>query len=83
LEPDKPIDFGLADTCRDCRRCADACEAAAISDAREPSFEIACPSNNTGILRWAVNADRCYDFWVRNTAACSNCISACPFSAGI
>ncbi len=82
LEPDVPIDFGLMDTCLACSRCADACEGEAISTAREPSFEVACPSNNTGILRWAVNADRCYDFWVRNTAACSNCISACPFTSG-
>jgi epoxyqueuosine reductase len=82
LEPDAPIDFGLTETCRDCSRCADACEGEAISAAREPSFAVACPSNNAGILRWAVNADRCYDFWVRNTAACSNCIAACPFTSG-
>jgi len=82
LEPDTPVDFGLVDFCRSCRRCADACEADAISTTRDPSFEIACPSNNKGILRWAVNADRCYDFWATNTAACSNCISACPFTSG-
>ncbi len=82
LEPDGPIDFGLTDTCSDCRRCADACEEEAISRARDPSFDVACPSNNPGVLRWAVNADRCYGFWVRNTAACSNCIAACPFTAG-
>ncbi len=82
LEPDQPVDFGLVETCRDCRRCADACEADAISTVRDPSFDVACPSNNTGILRWAVNADRCYDFWAKNTAACSNCIAACPFTFG-
>ena len=82
LEPDAPIDFGLTETCIGCRRCADACEGEAISGAREPSFEVACPSNSPGVLRWAVNADRCYDFWTRNTAACSNCIAACPFTAG-
>jgi len=82
LEPDRPIDFGLTDTCRTCRKCADACEGKAISDARDPSYDIACPSNNDGILRWAVHADRCYDFWTKNTAACSNCIAACPFTSG-
>ncbi len=82
LAPDGPIDFGLTEICVDCRRCADACEGGAISTAREPSFEVACPSNNPGILRWAVDADRCYDFWIRNTAACSNCIAACPFTSG-
>jgi len=81
LAPDAPIDFGLTETCRACSKCADACEGEAISGAREPSFEVACPSNNSGILRWAVDADRCYDFWTRNTAACSNCIAACPFTS--
>jgi len=80
LATDRPADFGLTETCRNCTRCADACEADAISRDREPSFEIACPSNNPGILRWAVNADKCYEFWAENTAACSNCIVACPFS---
>jgi epoxyqueuosine reductase len=80
LVPDRPVDFGLADVCANCTRCAEACEGEAISAAREPSYEVACPSNNPGVLRWAVNVDRCYDFWVRNTAACSNCISACPFT---
>ena len=82
LEPDRPIDFGVTDACRDCHQCADACEAGAISDAREPSYDIACPSNSPGVLRWAVDADRCYNFWVGNTAACSNCIAACPFTSG-
>ena len=82
LEPDGPVDFGLSDFCRTCTRCSDACEGEAISSSREPSFETACPSNRPGIERWAVNADRCYDFWIRNTAACSNCIAACPFTRG-
>jgi len=82
LEADRPSDFGLTDFCRTCTRCADACEGEAISTSREPSFETACPSNNAGIERWAVNADKCFDFWIRNTAACSNCIAACPFTHG-
>ena len=82
LEPDAPIDFGLTEACRGCSKCADACEGGAISAAREPSFEVACPSNSPGILRWAVDVDRCYDYWIRNTAACSNCIAACPFTSG-
>lgn len=82
LEADRAIDFGLAEVCRTCTRCADACEAEAISALRDPTYEVACSSNRTGVLRWAVHADRCFDFWIRNTAACSNCISACPFAQG-
>ncbi len=80
LVPDRPLDFGLTEFCRTCDKCSQACEAGAISTDPEPSFDVACPSNNSGIKRWAVNADRCYEFWAENTAACSNCIAACPFS---
>jgi len=79
LQADRPIEFGVTDYCKNCNKCVDACEANAINPEREPSLTVACPSNNQGILRWAVNADRCYEFWIENGAACSNCISACPF----
>ena len=80
LQPDSPRDFGVTERCMDCAKCVEACEAGAISAEREPSYRIACPSNNEGIMRWAVNADRCYGFWIENGAACSNCIAACPYT---
>jgi hypothetical protein len=79
LETDKPINFGVAEFCKNCSKCADACEADAIQTAVEPSFNIACTSNNRGILRWAVNQEKCYKFWIENGGECSNCISACPY----
>ncbi|MBN1137806.1 MAG: 4Fe-4S dicluster domain-containing protein [Anaerolineae bacterium] len=80
LEVDRAAPFGLAEACRSCWRCAEACEVGAIEIAREPSYETVCRSNNEGILRWAVNHDRCYGFWVENGESCSTCIAACPFS---
>jgi hypothetical protein len=79
LETDKPIKFGVTEFCKNCSKCAEACEADAIQTAVEPSFEIACSSNNKGILRWAVNQEKCYRFWIENGGECSNCVSACPF----
>ncbi|MGB3340939.1 MAG: reductive dehalogenase [bacterium] len=79
LIPDKPICFGVTEFCKQCNKCADACEAGAIQTEKEPSFDMICPSNNKGILRWSVNHDKCYQFWVDNGGDCSNCISACPF----
>ena len=79
LKPDKPKKFGIAEYCTKCRKCADACEAGAIRGDNKPSFEISCPSNNPGILRWAVDQDKCYKFWIKNGGECSNCIAACPF----
>jgi len=79
LKPDKPIEFGVTDFCKNCNKCAEACDADAIQTVDEPSFKILCPSNNKGILRWAVDHDKCYKFWIENGAECSNCIAACPF----
>jgi epoxyqueuosine reductase len=81
LEAGKPIEFGVTDFCRRCGKCAEACEAGAISSDPEPSFATTCPSNNPGILRWAVNKDKCYSFWVDNGGDCSTCIAVCPFTS--
>lgn len=80
LVPDKPISFGVADFCRKCTRCAEACEVDAIQPDAEPSYRCLCPSNNNGILRWAVDHDKCYRFWLENGGDCSRCIAACPYT---
>jgi ferredoxin len=79
LKIDKPITFGVTDFCKSCRKCVEACEAEAIQTEEEPSYNIACSSNNRGIFRWAVNHDKCYNFWIENGGDCSNCIAVCPF----
>jgi ferredoxin len=80
LQPDAPRAFGVRETCRQCRRCAEACEVGAIQFDAAPSYRLASRSNNPGIERWAVDHDRCYAFWVENGACCSTCISACPYT---
>lgn len=80
LETDKPIDFGVAKFCKKCKLCAEACEVGAISKETEPSFQIACRSNNPGSLKWYVNAELCYQFWCDNGTDCSTCITVCPYS---
>jgi reductive dehalogenase len=80
LEADKPIQFGVTRFCRACNRCVGACPPGAIQSGREPSYQIVCPSNNRGILRWAVNHENCYSFWLENGASCSSCIAMCPFT---
>lgn len=79
LIPDKPIEFGVIDFCEKCGKCARTCPAGAISPGEQTS-EAACPSNNPGILKWPVHAEKCMDFWRINGTDCSNCISSCPLS---
>jgi hypothetical protein len=79
LKADIMIKFGVTEYCKSCKKCAEACVANAIQTSREPSYETVCPSNNQGVLRWAVNHDECYKFWIENGGECSNCIAACPY----
>jgi epoxyqueuosine reductase len=80
LAPDKPITFGVKEFCRRCKACAKNCETGAISSTDEPSFDIACRSNNPGALKWYVNAELCYQFWCENGTDCSTCIKVCPYN---
>jgi len=80
LKPDKPIEFGVSEFCKKCKLCAKNCETGAISMADDPSFEVACPSNNPGALKWYINPELCYRFWCENGVDCSTCISVCPYN---
>ncbi|MCG1025870.1 MULTISPECIES: reductive dehalogenase [Dehalobacter] len=76
LTPDKPVDFGLLDFCRICKKCADNCPSGAISlddDMKEIN----------GYLRWATNADKCAEFRASNEegASCGRCMKVCPWNS--
>lgn len=79
LKVDSPIEFGVKNYCESCGKCAEACEADAIQFEKKPSYKVFSKSNSNGILRWAVNHDKCYNFWIENGGDCSNCIAACPY----
>jgi ferredoxin len=80
LIPDKPINFGLTQFCKDCMICAEACEVEAISKNIEPSWKPSCVSNNPGALKWYIDAEKCYEYWCDNGTDCSTCITVCPFN---
>jgi len=80
LVPDKPIDFGVTEFCSVCTSCADNCPGRAISFG-EPTDQPISISNNAGILKWPIDAEKCLRYWVQNDAwGCSNCIRVCPFN---
>jgi hypothetical protein len=80
LIPDLPIDFGVTEFCRECKLCAEACKADAISKETEPSWQPSCASNNPGALKWYVNSEKCYSYWCENGIDCSTCIAVCPYN---
>lgn len=77
---DRPRECGVQETCRTCRKCAEECEVEAISFEDEPTFEPVCKSNNPGVLKWPVDAEKCYGFWCENGGDCSTCIAVCPYT---
>jgi epoxyqueuosine reductase len=82
LETDKPIEFGVHGFCRTCKKCAEACEVEAISFEDEPSYGGVCKSSSPGALKWAVDGEKCYEYWCDNGTDCSTCISVCPYNTG-
>lgn len=79
LNVDHSADLGVMEFCRTCKLCTTKCESGAIQTDDFPSYKTACPSNNHGIKRWAVDHYKCYSFWVENGSECSTCIAVCPF----
>jgi reductive dehalogenase len=67
-------------TCKNCFKCAEACETEAITKDREPNFIPTSISNNPGVKKYYVNAEKCFEYWIENSSDCGNCIKVCPFS---
>ena len=66
--------------CKTCYKCAEACENDAITKEKDPTFEPATISNNSGVKKYYVDVEKCFEFWIENSGDCGNCIAACPFS---
>lgn len=80
LATDKPIDFGLQEFCKACKRCAEACPSGCLSIKDEPDFDVCGPWNNPGHQAWFEDAPKCLAYWQESTSGCSICIAVCPWS---
>jgi len=80
METDKPINFGIREFCRVCKRCAEACPSKALSLKDEPDFDVKGEWSNPGHQAWFEDATKCYEFWQESTTGCSLCISVCPWT---
>jgi reductive dehalogenase len=79
LAPDQPHFFGVDEFCRTCMKCATDCPSRAIPFEGKTT-EAPTMSNNSGVLKWPVNPEQCYKFWIANRMDCANCIRVCPFN---
>ena len=75
LMPDKPIDFGLHEFCKVCKKCAEHCPSKAISDLDDPV-------EYNGYLRYPLDSKACTIF--RRTQpegyGCGRCAVVCPWA---
>jgi reductive dehalogenase len=79
LIPDRPIDFGVTEFCSRCTICAEKCPGKAIVHG-ERTTGTHNESNNSGVLKWPIDAEKCMAQWSRIKKPCTLCISVCPFN---
>jgi reductive dehalogenase len=75
LAPDKPIDIGVEDFCKICRKCANNCPTNSISFGPKVIYN--------GIEKYKINWLTCYKirpFVADHYASCLTCVAVCPFT---
>jgi len=77
---DKPIDFGVQQFCRVCKKCAETCPGEALSFETEPSWEVTGPWNQPGKKVWQEDAAKCLEAWRKLGTGCGTCIRVCPYT---
>jgi epoxyqueuosine reductase len=74
---DKPIDFGVAGFCNECKICADNCPSGAISFEDSPEGMVL-----RGYEHWYIDTAKCFNFWQQamGPLGCRLCLTVCPYS---
>lgn len=72
LIPDKPVDIGIEDFCKVCKKCATCCPSTSIPMENQTLVN--------GSLRWKLNAETCFDYWGKVGTDCNVCMRVCPWS---
>jgi len=79
LQVDAYRPFGVMEYCKTCKKCAIQCPSQAIPRGGMTT-EGPTISNQSGILKWYVDGEKCYSFWAKNRMDCAHCIRVCPFN---
>jgi reductive dehalogenase len=72
LIEDKPVDIGVEDFCKICKKCAVCCPSNSIS---HEEMTVA-----KGLLRWKLDAQSCFEYWGKVGTDCNVCMNVCPWS---
>jgi epoxyqueuosine reductase len=81
LATDKPIDAGIHEFCKNCKKCAEACPSEALSFDREPTWDVRGGWNNPGHKAWFEDSTKCREYWLTEAGSnCGICFAVCPFS---
>jgi reductive dehalogenase len=72
LISDRPVDIGVEDFCKICKKCANCCPS--------NSIPLDDPTQVNGTLRWKLNAETCFDYWGKVGTDCNVCMRVCPWS---
>ncbi len=82
LALDKPIDFGLQEFCRHCKKCAKACPVNALSFDTDPSWEPLGPYSSKGKKVWYEDCEKCASYTSGAGSYCGACLGACTWNKG-
>ena len=78
---DKPIDAGIMEFCKRCKKCAEACPSESLSFEDEPTWEVQGGWNNPGHKAYFENAVTCRAYWREEAGTnCGICFAVCPFA---
>ncbi|MFC1936307.1 reductive dehalogenase [Chloroflexota bacterium] len=81
LTPDGPIDAGIMDFCKSCKKCSESCPPAALSFHDEPTWEVQGGWNNPGHKAYYENSVRCRTYTREKAGTnCGICFAVCPFA---
>jgi reductive dehalogenase len=76
---DAPRSFGVKAFCDTCRACVKGCPVKAIPSG-PPGPPPPGPSYLQGVIKWTVDAERCFGYWAKQNSDCSICIRVCPYN---
>jgi epoxyqueuosine reductase len=79
LAHDAPRSFGVRAFCDICNACARGCPVKAIPDG-PPGPPPPGPSYLKGVVKWTVDAEKCFGYWAQQNTDCAICVRVCPYN---